>query len=145
MAMGVETKMLWRRTRDIVIETLTTVKDFKKTFNNHVETEEKQFVEFGDLVESCRDDWEENHKAGQLKLTSKADETHKEVLEIKKCVNEVKNKNRGKRELIFDSVKMVGVICVILGTLYGYSKWSNSREVKQEKKIEAMLEKLLDK
>ncbi len=108
--------MLWRTTRDIVIEVNTVVLRVEKNFIEHEKKQDKQVKDLHKLIRDC------STTVGEMK-------------QAKKC----------KKEIITDWLKYTGVACMLIGTLYGILRYQDSKKKSEAVKIERILEQILKK
>ncbi len=140
--------MWWKTTRDIVVETITIVKGLRVDFSDHVEKEDSDRDRLFDAINKAHENCPESPhilaQNGTLRdMRTENKETYEEVLRVKKSVNDIKSRKLGRNELFQEAVKVLVIVCMLLGAFYGYSRYVKSQKASDDNKIEIMLDKIM--
>jgi hypothetical protein len=151
-------KMFGQRTRDLIVETATIVKRVDKSLYAHNKDNEKKFEGIYDLIKDCHDScpekdrFEDHTKAqnGTLKrMETKYDTFYKEHQDelsgVKDKVKAMETVKKTKKEILTTWLIYFTITGIILGSTFGYLKYKSNCYQMENKKIEGLLEKILEK
>jgi hypothetical protein len=163
-------KMLFRKTRDIIVETATIVKGLKEAFAGHVNDNRTDIDGLYKVIKECHETCPESDRFndyikdanGTLKrIEEKYDDYHKAAKEAKKAVekrqddylaklqtikDEVKGMTQAKktfRQTMGDIGKFAGYIILIAGFVFGIVRYCEVKKIKEDVKIEKLLKELI--
>ncbi len=100
-------------------------------------------------IEKKYDTFFREHNAKIGKVAKKHErailDTNLNLAKVKESVGDMKKAKKCKKEIIQDWLKYIGIFCVILGTLFAFSRYQDSKEKAASSKIEKILEEILKK
>ncbi len=155
-------KMLWRKTRDLIVETVTIVKGievrfdtFDTKFEAHIKDEDEKIDSLHKVIVDCHESCPEKEnfdrhteeQNGTLKrMEKKYDNFFSEHTEVKKIVEAMKTAKKTKKETFVELGRIITIVCLVVGAWFAYMKYCDSKKPASDvSKIEKMLEKLLER
>lgn len=162
--------MLFRKTRDMIVETATIVRGLKTNFKDHGDDNRKDIDGLYKVIKEChescpeKDRFDEYIKAANgtlLRIEKKYDEYHKAAKQAKTAMDkrqddyltklgdikdEVKGMKQAKktfRQIMADIGKVVACLCVIGGLVFGIVRYTDAKKTKEGMKIEKLLKELI--
>jgi hypothetical protein len=143
--------MFGRKTRDLIVETVTIVRGLKKDFTRHVDNEDDKIDRLYDAIKECHGDCpESDHISEQAstlgRMELKYDEFFKEHGDVKAAVKAMADKKKTIKDLLKQAGMIIATIGVVTGIVLGILRYQSSKKPSVDTvKIEKMLEKLIDK
>ncbi len=151
--------MLFRKTRDLVVETCTIVKGIEKRFDKleedfegHVGDGVEKYDNICKIIKECHESCPESEKFDKhtkvqngtlTRMEKKYDAFFNKQEILEKAITGIKAAKKTKKELLAEIGKIVTVVCIILGVYFTWQRHVTAKKQGSTQKIEIMLEKLI--
>ena len=150
--------MFGNKTRDLIVETATIVKRVDKSLFAHNKDNEKKFEGIYDLIKECHESCPEKDKFdshteaqnGTLRRMEKKYDTfyvehQKELGGVKERVDAIETTKKTKKEVLCTWLIYFTIAGIITASVFGYLRYKDNCDKMENKKIEVMLERILEK